>query len=147
MRLLPEVYFGVCRGLAPFWSIGNGDARIVADESDTSFHRGADNQGVTQDPTRHHSVYVVLLDDTVGPRRNPEFPSVYVGMTGLTPEERFANHKAGYKASNFVRDHGVRLMPEVYAHRNPMSYSAAGAAEKLLALELLVRGYTVYGGH
>ena len=51
----------------------------------------------------HHNVYVVLLDAAVGrirkvraenPKRVPKKPCVYVGMTGLTPEERFANHKA-----------------------------------------------------
>jgi hypothetical protein len=96
----------------------------------------------------HHSVYVVLLDDKIGPRRNAKQPSVYVGMTGLTPEERFANHKCGYKAGKgYVRDFGIRLMPELYSHHNPMSYSAANVGEKLLALELLAEGYTVYGGH
>jgi hypothetical protein len=27
------------------------------------------------------------------PNRNPKKPCMYVGMTGLKPEERFANHK------------------------------------------------------
>jgi hypothetical protein len=52
----------------------------------------------------HHNVYVVLLNPAVGrlrkvragnPNRLSDKPCVYVGMTGLTPEERFANHKAG----------------------------------------------------
>lgn len=55
---------------------------------------------------QHHNVYVVLLDPAVGrmrkvraknPNRNSKKPCVYVGMTGLMPEERFANHKAGIK--------------------------------------------------
>jgi hypothetical protein len=54
-------------------------------------------------PQRHHRVYVVLLDPAAGqlravraanPDRDHKKPCVYVGMTGLTPEERFANHKA-----------------------------------------------------
>ncbi len=57
-------------------------------------------------PEPHHNVYVVLLDPAVdqvrkvraaNPKRNPNQPCVYVGMTGLTPEERFENHKAGIK--------------------------------------------------
>jgi hypothetical protein len=57
---------------------------------------------------RHHNVYVVLLDPAVGrirrirrenPNREVRKPCVYVGMTGLTPEERFANHKQGIKAA------------------------------------------------
>jgi len=52
-------------------------------------------------PEHHHHVYVVLLDPAVGrvrkvraenPKRDPKKRCVYVGMTGLTPEERFANH-------------------------------------------------------
>jgi hypothetical protein len=32
-----------------------------------------------------------------------------VGMTGLSPEQRFANHKAGIKASSIVKRFGERL--------------------------------------
>jgi hypothetical protein len=58
-------------------------------------------------PGQHHNVYVMLLNPLVGklrkvraenPKRNPKKPCVYVGMTGLKPEERFANHKAGIKS-------------------------------------------------
>ena len=101
-----------------------------------------------QDPTRHHSVYVVLLGDAVGPRNNANLPSVYVGLTGNSPEERFADHKANYKAGKgYVRDYGIRLLPELYAHLNPMSYPLAQSWEQLLAMDLRNKGYTVYGGH
>src|ERR1700692_1862259 len=59
-------------------------------------------------PAQHHHVYVVLLDPAVGklrnvraanPKRDPNQPCVYVGMTGLTPQERFANHRQGVKAA------------------------------------------------
>src|SRR6266446_9295481 len=59
-----------------------------------------------QQPEHHHNVYVVLLDPAVGrlravraanPKRDPKKPCVYVGMTGLTPEERFANHKGWHQ--------------------------------------------------
>ena len=76
----------------------------------------------------HHNVYVVLLDPAVGkirkvraenPRRDPKKPCVYVGMTGLTPEERFANHKAGIKDASLVKRYGIRLLPELYEHLTP----------------------------
>jgi len=35
-------------------------------------------------------------------------------MTGLTPEERFANHKAGTKAAAVVKRYGLRLLPELH---------------------------------
>ena len=52
-------------------------------------------------PAQHHNVYVVLLGPAVNrmrkvraenPKRDPQKPCVYVGMTGMTPEERFATH-------------------------------------------------------
>lgn len=104
----------------------------------------------------HHHVYVVLLEPAAArlptvraanPDRNPALPCVYVGMTGLTPEERFANHKAGIKAAWVVRRHGVRLMPELYAHLNPMPFDAAVEMESDLAEDLRKAGYTVTGGH
>ena len=53
----------------------------------------------------------------------------YVGMTGLTPEQRFENHKNGIKAASVVEKYGERLVPKLYEHLNPMSYGAAKAME------------------
>ena len=109
-----------------------------------------------QQPEHHHNVYVVLLDPAVGrvrkvravnPERNRKQPCVYVGMTGLTTEERFANHKAGNKAAWVVKRYGLRLLPELYEHLNPMPYEAAAQMEKDLAEDLRRAGYTVTGGH
>ena len=58
------------------------------------------------------------------------------GMTGLTPEQRFANHKAGTKAAWVVKRYGLRLLPELYEHLNPMPYEAAAEMEKDLADDL-----------
>ena len=107
-------------------------------------------------PEQHHNVYVVLLDPAVGkirkvraenPDRDRKQPCVYVGMTGLTPEERFANHKAGIKDAWVVKRYGIRLLPELYAHLNPMPYEAAAKMEVDLAEDLRRAGYTVTGGH
>jgi hypothetical protein len=68
-------------------------------------------------------------------------------MTGLAPEERLANHKAGIKAASVVKWHGIRLLPEFYKHLNPMPFEAAVATEKDLAKDLRRAGYTVAGGH
>jgi hypothetical protein len=68
-------------------------------------------------------------------------------MTGLSPEQRFANHKAGIKAAWAVKCFGIRLLPELYAHLNPMPYEAAAQMEKDLAEDLRAEGYTVIGGH
>ena len=107
------------------------------------------------EPEFHHNVYVVLLSDRalreasvlrLNPKRDPGKPCVYVGMTGLPVDHRFENHKNGYKAARLVRKYGVRLMPELYAHLNPMPFEAATEMEKDLAEDLRNEGYTVAGG-
>src|ERR1700685_799750 len=102
-------------------------------------------------PEHHYSVYVVLLAPAVGknrnvraenPNRDPKKPCVYVGMTGLEPEERFTNHKAGTKAASFVKRFGIRLLSELYEHLNPMPFEAAARMEVDLAEDLRRAGYT-----
>jgi hypothetical protein len=104
----------------------------------------------------HHNVYVILLDPKVAehpsvlrsnPQRDPAKPCVYVGMTGLSVDLRFENHKEGYKSAWTVRMYGIRLMPEFYAHLNPMPFDAAVEMERDLAEDLRSQGYTVTGGH
>lgn len=93
--------------------------------------------------TGHHHVYVVYLRNPKGDNR----AGYYVGMTGLTPEQRFANHKNGVKAASVVRKFGERLVPKFYAHLNPMPYARAAQMEVWLADSLRKRGYQVFGGH
>jgi hypothetical protein len=104
----------------------------------------------------HHNVYVVLLRNTVAkhssilrlnPKRDPLKPCVYVGMTGIPVDHRFENHKNGYKSAWVVRKYGVRLIPELYEHLNPMPFEAAVQMESELAEDLRAAGYTVTGGH
>jgi predicted GIY-YIG superfamily endonuclease len=103
----------------------------------------------------HHNVYVIELHkDVLYERRfvaaNPRFdrfePCVYVGSTGLAPERRLANHRAGHKGNWFVRKYGLRLLPEIYAVFNPMPYRAALQMEIELAQELRDRGWAVWQG-
>ena len=92
---------------------------------------------------KHHHVYVVYLRNPKGDGR----AGYYVGMTGLTPEQRFENHKNGVKAAGVVRRCGERLVPKLYEHLNPMTYADALAMETQLAEELRERGFQVFGGH
>ena len=101
----------------------------------------------------HHNVYVIELDDAVRTHRgfagaNPDcsldLPCLYVGVTGLTPEERFARHKAGVQHSRIVKRYGLRLLPEMYAYLNPMPYDAAARMEQDLAEDLRAAGYGVW---
>ncbi len=67
-------------------------------------------------------------------------------MTGLPVDHRFENHKNGYKSARLARKYGVRLMPALYEHLNPMPFEAAAQMEKDLAEDLRNEGYTVTGG-
>mgnify|MGYP003289445048 CR=1 FL=1 len=97
---------------------------------------------------RRYYVYVVELDDAVGPRRNPGYPSVYVGQSVVPPAERLRQHKGGYRSSRYVRRYGKHLRPRLYRRLNPMATrDQAVAMEQELARRLRHRGYTVYGGH
>ena len=106
-------------------------------------------------PEFHHNVYVVLLSEAAlkdrsilerNPERDPSKPVVYVGMTGLPVDHRFENHKNGYKSARLVRKYGVRLLPEMYEHLNPMPYEHAAQMERDLADDLRAQGYAVVGG-
>ncbi len=94
-------------------------------------------------PSNHHSVYVVYLRDPKGDGK----AGYYVGMTGLSPEERFENHKRGYKSASVVTRCGERLVPRLYEHLNPMPYAKAVEMEAALADSLRKRGFVVFGGH
>ena len=91
-------------------------------------------------------VYVIELDDAL--RKGTDKPAVYVGQSAKTPEERFAQHLRGERASRYVRDHGIRLRPRLYNAYLPVKTRAeAEAVEKHVADRLRRRGSTVYGGH
>jgi len=102
----------------------------------------------------HHHVYVIQLDRAV--LENKKFMAanadteishdmpLYVGMTGLTPEQRFENHKRGYKGSRYVKRFGIKLLPELFDHLNPMTHDQAKAMEVQLADELRSSCYPVW---
>jgi predicted GIY-YIG superfamily endonuclease len=91
-----------------------------------------------------HSVYVILLHD---PRRAQPW-GLYVGQTARDPDWRFDQHKSGYKASSAVRRFGVRLLPEMVAHLNPLRQWESIDLEAALADALRAAGIGwVEGGH
>ena len=101
-------------------------------------------------PTRYH-VYVIELDEDMSRRRDCAGADggapVYVGQSALTPELRFEQHKAGYRASRDVRAHGIRLRPDLSEGWGPYgSRREAEAAEAELAERLRARGLCVFGG-
>jgi hypothetical protein len=89
---------------SPDW-INKAERVALAFKAMTARERGA-----------NHSVYVILLHNPAGLGRW----GLYVGQTSLDPDVRFDQHKAGHKASRAVKRFGVRLLPHMVEHLNPM---------------------------
>ena len=111
-------------------------------------------------PTTYH-VYVIELsrrvfnEDARFRAANPQFNGVleclYVGMTSKTPQERFQQHKTGYRnakghklSANIVQKYGRYLRPSLYQDIGPLSRAEALEVERGLALELRRKGYAVW---
>ncbi|MDX3911583.1 MAG: hypothetical protein QHC67_17505 [Sphingobium sp.] len=89
-------------------------------------------------------MYVVLLHNPS--RREPW--GIYVGQTSRDPDWRFDQHKAGYKASRAVTRFGLRLLPELVDHLNPMRQWESLDLEAALADAFRAAGISwVEGGH
>ena len=106
------------------------------------------------DPKRHN-VYVVDLDKAVlnerkfveaNPDHDPAKACLYVGMTGLSPDKRFQNHKKGHKENKYVQKYGRWLRWRMYEKYNPMTYEEAQRMERELAMKLRAKGHAVWQG-
>ena len=100
-----------------------------------------------------YNVYVIELDKNVLDhfdfrKANPNYknnkPCVYVGLTSLPPEIRFANHQIGHKSSKYPREYGERLLYGFFKALNPMPYKIGISMEKGLAQHLRRIGYAVW---
>jgi hypothetical protein len=101
-----------------------------------------------------YNLYVIELDREVlqstrfreaNPDRREDKFYVYVGSMWLTPEERFGQHKEGYKSNSFVQHSGPRLKPKLY--RNFQGYQTREQVEdeeRRMAAKLWKKGYPVW---
>ena len=113
---------------------------LCADLSPSSWSRG------------HHSVYAIELDRAVWNNRafrgrNPGGATggcLYIGVTGLTPEERFERHLAGTQSGRFVREHGLRLRLDLVEGFSQLPYRIAACMEPRLAAWLRAQGFAVW---
>jgi hypothetical protein len=96
--------------------------------------------------TKRYFVYVIELDQAADPKSKRR--CVYVGETGLMPEDRFQKHKEGGRTSRpVVRKHGIALRPDLCTGIGPFeARSEALAAERALGNKLRARGFRVFGG-
>ena len=106
--------------------------------------------------TRSFNVYVINLDPAVmddsrfkaaNPDWEPGKPCVYVGSTAHSPEHRFQQHRQGYKANRFARDHGTGLrMQPAEDLQGLQTRDQAEEEERRLARRLRKEGYAVWQG-
>lgn len=90
-------------------------------------------------------VYVIELDRAAGRRRDPRIPWVYVGSSARSPEERFEQHRRGYKSARLAKRFAVRLRPDLYEDLDSIRGSKrACAAEKKRARELADCGFVAH---
>jgi hypothetical protein len=100
----------------------------------------------------HHSVYAIELDRSVWKNRafrerNPGGAAggcLYLGVTGLTPEERFERHRLGTQSGRFVRAHGIRLRLDLVEGFSRLPYRIAARMEPALAAWLRAQGFAVW---
>jgi len=113
-------------------------------------HRAAHGLRATTTGMRgaRHKLYVVLLKDSRTAGRTAGRWGLYVGETSLDPDFRFDQHKTGYKASRYVNRFGVRLLPQLFQHFNPLRRWEAVELEPVLAEAFRAAGVPwVEGGH
>jgi len=111
-------------------------------------------------PTSYR-VYVIELSRKVftedrrfreaNPQYNGVLECLYVGQTSKTPQERFQQHKTGFRnakgqklSANIVQKYGRYLRPSLYQDIGPLSRKEALEVEEGLALELRKKGYAVW---
>jgi predicted GIY-YIG superfamily endonuclease len=100
----------------------------------------------------HHSLYAVELDPAVLERkefreRNPGGAAsgcLYVGITGLAPEQRFERHLEGTQSARLVKKYGRRLRLDLVEGFSRLPYPVAAVMEPKVAAWLRAQGFAVW---
>jgi Uri superfamily endonuclease len=123
-----------------------------AKQSLTKLKRKLTSEGYTVNRnTQVWTVYVIELDKTAV--SNPGKGYVYVGETSRTPEERLQQHlegarnKYGRLYAGVVKQHGVKLRPDLAPRKKYFDQASAKRGEKEHFELLKSRGFNVKGGH
>lgn len=104
-------------------------------------------------PAKRFTVYAILLAPDVLTKKkfreaNPGYipgrECFYVGMTAKDPEERFEQHRAGYKSNTYARQFGMKLMQPRFTIINRRTFEEAGRMERRIAARLRRAGYGVW---
>ena len=103
----------------------------------------------TRDDT--YSVYVIELEEAVwsigrfrdrNPQRDSSRPLAYVGMTSCSIEDRFQQHRTGYRANRYARRYGQGLVLD--RCRPGLTRKEAEVQEVELAEALRAEGWGVW---
>ena len=99
-------------------------------------------------------IYVIELDKQVGKlvkfrKQSPKFlfgnRCFYVGQSAKKPTIRFRQHKDSYKSNTYVKQFGMRLVPEFYEKYNPIpTRKDAEEIEEYVAMKLRQERYGVW---
>ena len=136
--------FWIDEGRIEVVSCANGERKFVG-KWEERFRLWSDN------PTCR--IYVIRLDPEVRKAKrfrdaNPltleDAECLYVGMTTCSAEERFKQHKRGYKACSFVRRYGLSLFTELFPQTDLLPLNAARRLEIEHAESLRNQGYAVW---
>lgn len=104
-------------------------------------------------PPKRFIVYAIRLElEVLKSKRfqiaNPNYiegkDCYYVGMTARNPEERFQQHRNGYKSNAFAKRFGVELMPPGFTVINPRTFDEARRMERRIASRLRRAGFGVW---
>ena len=116
-----------------FWKINKTLKKELKDDKNKKLNFLIES-GVPTNQKKGHYVYKLRLKGEVN--------SIYVGMTGLHPHERYLNHIIGYKASFRAKKFATALI----SFEGPMPFKTAKEYEPQLADKLRQEGFIVYGG-
>ena len=104
----------------------------------------------------HCVVYAILLDPAVAkesafvkknPKWTPDKPAFYIGMTSLSVEERFEEHRTGSKnPSRIAHEYGRDLRMDVVTDRRVVRRKWAMENENRLVRNLRAQGFGAWMG-
>ena len=117
-----------------YWKINKTLKKELKDDKNKKLNLLIET-GVPTNQKKGHYVYILRLKGEVN--------SIYVGMTGLHPHERYLNHIIGYKASFRAKKFATALI----SFEGPMPFKTAKEYEPQLAKELTQKGFNVHWGH
>jgi predicted GIY-YIG superfamily endonuclease len=100
----------------------------------------------------HYCLYAVELDRAVLERRDfrernaggAASGCLYVGVTGLEPEQRFERHLQGTQSARHVKRYGRRLRLDLVEGFSRLPYRVAVAMEPKVAAWLRAQGFGVW---